>query len=898
LGLGLTILTYGLGQASPDSTTKEQLQDFALGALKGGVLKGVFRAAGGERMQGIKYAPVKGVMMGVASRDADILFNRDSLNNPSQMAAKLKQETLNPHAWALDAAVWTLGEGAFRGIDKYSDLTSKGGRTLSNMVMGSTFGMVSGGTGEIVREQTAGQKISWGKVAEQSLLGGAINGIAAGAGAKLSDGVSHLLEQREPTPPSAGNPDPTVVEETAKRKAESDQRTLNNFQAGLKDQGLDLKNFRLEVSPNNRAAKGSVLSFKIPKFTPQPLVRVESTDVPPLEEYKSPPPKEFKIVADKRQLNSFRHFDSDGITLGVKEVTGRKWLGLLKEYGPQKSLFVQRLGGNEGTLLPGAKNADLVVSCHPENLSAEDKAKHVFPEAHGKVWMVTGDEDTRLLLSAGENPISQWRKAGYRYPVRLDGGYTTINVMAPLVVGDANDVNGEKSKPAWDELDGMLKQLKEIGVDAVSTDVWWGLIEPSKRKYNWTYYDKLSDHIITSGLKWVPIMSFHQCGGNVGDTVNVPLPEWVWSDLAAKTGRPVEDFKFKSEQGHFSNEYISYWADDAAMEHYEAGMREFQNHFGAKAKNIGEINISLGPAGELRYPSYNSHDQNVGYPSRGALQAHGELAIESLRDFALTKYKGIDGVRTAWNIPNLQESEILPPGNADQFFGRNDHWNTQYGRDFFDWYNQSLIDHGNRMLSTGLKVFGTQGSAFYGIDIGAKIPGVHWRVGHWDNGRIVNGDRLAELNAGLVRTSLSDLWDEGRGNGYRPTLSFLHQLLPNRPGQGNLIVPSMTCLEMPDGQDGPDAQAMPHTLARWVGMEASRQGLWLKGENALAGNLGDPNDWDRMKDLLDLPYQNGYYHGLTFLRMGDIINNAVARAKIAEMLHAVRSVEYHSRKAA
>lgn len=32
-----------------------------------------------------------------------------------------------------------------------------------------------------------------------------------------------------------------------------------------------------------------------------------------------------------------------------------------------------------------------------------------------------------------------------------------------------------------------------------------------------------------AGLEYHPVMSFHQCGGNVGDACNIPLPSWVRS---------------------------------------------------------------------------------------------------------------------------------------------------------------------------------------------------------------------------------------------------------------------------------------------------------------------------------------------------------------------------------
>ncbi|MGH9551061.1 MAG: family 14 glycosylhydrolase, partial [Terriglobales bacterium] len=252
-------------------------------------------------------------------------------------------------------------------------------------------------------------------------------------------------------------------------------------------------------------------------------------------------------------------------------------------------------------------------------------------------------------------------------------------------------------------------------------------------------------------------------------------------------------------------------------------------------------------------------------------------------------YGGVDALKNAWSMPELTVEKILPPQDTGGFFARNDHFLLQYGRDFFDWYNQSLLDHGTRMLNCALAVFGQTSSAFHGIDIGVKIPGVHWRVGHWQERSIVPGDRLAELDAGLLRTSGDDWNSDEKGHGYQPILSMLQALQSATTGSTSRIVPAFTCVEMPDGQDGPAARAMPHTLALWFGAEAQRQGLWLKGENALASDLNSPDDWNNMISLLDLPGHPGCYHGLTFLRMSDVVNSARARTTVAEILSAVRT---------
>lgn len=40
-------------------------------------------------------------------------------------------------------------------------------------------------------------------------------------------------------------------------------------------------------------------------------------------------------------------------------------------------------------------------------------------------------------------------------------------------------------------------------------------------------YDQLIQAITDVGLKLQAVMSFHQCGGNVGDACTIPLPPWV-----------------------------------------------------------------------------------------------------------------------------------------------------------------------------------------------------------------------------------------------------------------------------------------------------------------------------------------------------------------------------------
>lgn len=451
----------------------------------------------------------------------------------------------------------------------------------------------------------------------------------------------------------------------------------------------------------------------------------------------------------------------------------------------------------------------------------------------------------------------------------------TIAVMAPLLVADPAGLNKDETRLAWSQFDQQLAIAKRLGAQAVSVDVWWGLVEKLERQYDWSYYDEISDHIINAGLKWVPIMSLHQCGGNIGDTVNVALPNWIWTKLSSMvSSHDPNSVKYVSEQGNSSPEYVSCWATDLVLDDYRAFFASFQAHFSSKASHIAEINISLGPAGELRFPSYNSHDKGTDYPTRGALQCYSDLARQSFVDFVMAKYGNREGVRKAWG----EFENIEPPRDVDAFFAHKIHVNTQYGRDLFDWYGDSLFQHGRKVMSAALATFSNDSAPFAGIDLGAKVPGIHWRMGHWEDDRLVLSDRLAELNAGLIRTSdWNRSGDESRG--YSRIVGLFRDFQLIKPG--TRVVLHFTCLEMADGEN----ESLAYQLVRWVGAEANRQGVVIKGENALNYTLFNPESWKRLRSAMSL------YAGLTILRINDVVDNDVARGGFLETARALAAID-------
>ena len=111
---------------------------------------------------------------------------------------------------------------------------------------------------------------------------------------------------------------------------------------------------------------------------------------------------------------------------------------------------------------------------------------------------------------------------------------------------------------------GIEKQLKELraaGVDGVMVDVWWGITESQgPKQYDWSAYRSLFQIVQERGLKLQAIMSFHQCGGNVGDVVNIPLPQWVLD-----TGESDPDVFYTNRSGNRNNEYLSLGVDNKPL---------------------------------------------------------------------------------------------------------------------------------------------------------------------------------------------------------------------------------------------------------------------------------------------------------------------------------------------
>ena len=452
---------------------------------------------------------------------------------------------------------------------------------------------------------------------------------------------------------------------------------------------------------------------------------------------------------------------------------------------------------------------------------------------------------------------------GFTSSVSLEANESeSSNVMAPLEITN------------WTAFDQQLSTAKLMGINAVSVDIWWGKVESSgDQNFDWSYYDTVVQHIESAGLHWVPIMSFHQCGGNVGDSCNIPIPSWIWNFYS---GTSSNDMKYLSEQNNYSIETVSLWKDNLILSQYQEFMNAFEDHFANKAYMTDEINISMGPAGELRYPSYNSHDTGSGYPTRGAFQCYSDPAKSDFRGWILNKYSSLSAINTAWNTSLTSVNDILPPTNPETFISNSDQYNTVYGRDFIRWYHEALRSHGIRLLNAAISSFN---GAFSTVELGFKIPGVHWQMG------TPSGySRSAEMAAGLIPSDI-DLNSSSTAHGYNSIISVANQF----PGNSHHITLHFTALEM-DNENFSPQYSKAKDLVFWVAEGAKNQGVTIKGENALSGGINSDNGWNNIENA----FTYASYSGLTVLRMGNVTNGGTGQSRYSSFLQNFQSKWYFS----
>lgn len=374
--------------------------------------------------------------------------------------------------------------------------------------------------------------------------------------------------------------------------------------------------------------------------------------------------------------------------------------------------------------------------------------------------------------------------------------YVPVYVMLPLDVISIDNVFRDQVK-----CEKQFKELREAGVDGIMVDVWWGIVEANgPGLYDWSAYRSLFQLVQKIGLKIQAIMSFHQCGGNIGDDVFIPIPKWV---LAIGENNP--DIFYTNRTGTRNKECLSLAVDNqplfegrTAIQIYSDYMRSFRENMSdfLEAGSIVDIEVGLGPAGELRYPSY-TQSQGWKFPGIGEFQCYDK--------YMRTDFKGAatKAGHSEWDLPDDAGTYNNVPAETG-FFGPNGTYLTEKGKFFLTWYSSKLLLHGDQILDEANK-------AFLGckVKLSAKVAGIHW----WYK----DASHAAELTAGFYNLDNRD--------GYRP----IARMLSRHYGTFNF-----TCLEMRNSEHPAYAKSGPQELVQQVLSVGWKENIDVAGENALA----------------------------------------------------------------
>ena len=219
---------------------------------------------------------------------------------------------------------------------------------------------------------------------------------------------------------------------------------------------------------------------------------------------------------------------------------------------------------------------------------------------------------------------------------------------------------------------------------------------------------------------------------------------------------------------------------------YQDFMQAFASKFAKYLQDgtITEIQVGMGPAGELRYPSYQLDRWQ--FCGVGAFQCYDDNALADLAKAAAA------AGNPDWGHggPNNAGDYNSRPSNT-QFFstGGYNNFQSDYGQFFLGWYSGALKDHGNRVLGAAASVF----SAYSGVAIAGKISGIHW----WYK----DISHAAELTAGYFNTDNHNAYQEIAEDVFAK--------------HGAVI--DFTCLEMRDNEQPSDCDCGPYELVQQVG---------------------------------------------------------------------------------
>ncbi|XP_072997382.1 inactive beta-amylase 9 [Typha latifolia] len=387
-----------------------------------------------------------------------------------------------------------------------------------------------------------------------------------------------------------------------------------------------------------------------------------------------------------------------------------------------------------------------------------------------------------------------------------------------------------------------LRALKLLGIHGVELPIFWSIAQPdSSTQFEWAGYLALAAMVRAAGLRLRVSLHLH-----ASRRPNIALPSWVSRAAAVD---PNILFTDRSGQRHmdclsFAVDEVPVLEGKTPIECYKGffhGFREaFAEFFGS---TITEVSVSLGPNGELRYPSFPPTTTSTHpFTGVGEFQCYDKYMMSQLKRHADESNNPLWGLSGPHDAPAYHQS----PDSTDFFKNNGGKWETPYGDFFLSWYSKQLLNHGDRVLSVASKMFDE-----LPVQLSAKVPLLHW----WHNTRSCP----AELTAGFYNTD--------RRNGYDAVAELFAR---------------NSCTMVIAGMDSSESPPLLSQITR----ACEKHGVRIAGENSSLGGFG------RIKE--NLMVETLSVGSFTYQRMGAEFFSPEHWPTFAEFVGSVKQTEMDS----
>lgn len=393
-------------------------------------------------------------------------------------------------------------------------------------------------------------------------------------------------------------------------------------------------------------------------------------------------------------------------------------------------------------------------------------------------------------------------------------------VGLPLdAVSDCNAVNHAKAIAAG------LRALKLLGAHGVELPVWWGVAAAG----DWSAYLALAGMVRDAGLRLRVCLHLH-----ASRRPAFPLPDWV-----SRLADADPDLLFTDRSGGRHRDCLSFAVDDLPVLDGKTPVQAFSEFFLSFrstfsdfiGSTITDISVSLGPDGELRYPSFPPSTGSHRFTGVGEFQCYDKYMLADLKRRAEESGNPLWGLSGPHDAPEYNQSL-----DSVHFFKENGgSWETPYANFFLSWYSGQLLSHGDRLLSTASKVFGD-----LPVTLSAKVPLLHW----WHDTR----SRPAQLTAGFYNTVGRDGYDAIGEMFARNSCA--------------MIIPGVDLL---DKEQPRHLRSSPQSLLSQIMKACEKHGVRISGENSSPVGINSEG-FSRIKEILSA--ENSSVDSFTYQRMG------------------------------